>query len=123
MDLVETSVRVSPGSHVDVPLQCFALGGAQAQYNPDDTLSAEVWGAGQAVLTFAAAASWYTARKNGVDRQTGYDQGQVVGTVTSAQSATLQPTARYFLRIFRSTSGEREEIATVLLKVRMPSPS
>lgn len=119
MDTVATRLTVVPGAHLDVPLQCFALGGAPARYNPGDALSAEVWGAGQPARALVASADWYTSK----GRQTGYDQGQVVGVMTATQTATLQPTARYYLRIFRSASGETEEIATVLIRVRMPSPA
>lgn len=113
---------IVPGSHKDIVIQCKAQGGIDAVYAQGDTLSAEVWPASLTSRLFVASASWYTAK----GRQTGYDQGQVVGSLTSAQSATLQPSARYNLRIFRALAAdpsENEEIAVVELRVRKPSPA
>jgi hypothetical protein len=112
---------IAPGSRKDIVVQCKAQGGIDAVFAQGDALSAEVWPANLSSRLLVASASWYTSK----GRQTGYDQGQVVLSLTSAQSATLQPSGRYWLRVFRTLSGtsETEEIATVLLKVRRPSPA
>lgn len=120
--MVTLTRTIVPGSHKDIVVQCRAQGGIPAVYNPGDTLSAEVWPASLTSRLFVASASWYTSK----GRQTGHDQGQVVGSLTSAQSATLQPSGRYYLRVFRAMAAnpsEQEEIATILLKVRRPSPA
>lgn len=118
---IATTEYIVPGSRKDIVLQCVDDAGNPAMYAQGDTLSAEVWPASLPSRLFAASASWYTSK----GRQSGYDQGQVIGSLTSAQSATLQPTGRYYLRIWRALAAdpsESEEIATVLLIARKPAP-
>lgn len=117
---------LSPGSHRDFPAQCWTQAGVKARYSQGDTLSAGIYRTTADPIASpvgTASAAWYTDNLPGTQtaRQTGYEQGQVVGTILSADSARLMRSMTYYLRIFRTmaaNTAEEEEIATIEIKVR-----
>jgi len=117
---------ITPGSHRDFPIQCWTQSGIRAVYAQGDTLSAGIYRTTTdpvAAPIGTASATWYTDPIPGTTtpRQTGYDEGQVVGTILSADSAKLVRLMTVYLRLFRTMAAdpsETEEIATVQLKVQ-----
>jgi hypothetical protein len=90
------------GAYADWPLQTWNRGSQTAPaFGASDTIAAYVYpGQSQAQL-FAPAVSWYTAG----DTQTGYGQGQVMVSMTAAQSATLEAGGRYTLIVWWTGFG------------------
>jgi hypothetical protein len=102
---MSTTLEITVGSHEDYPLQCWNRGAKSAPvFLPSDVMTAYLYvGLAQAQL-LTLAVTWYT--KGGT--QTGYDQGQVLLTITSAQSAPLIADATYTIIIWRTPSGSLE---------------
>src|SRR5436190_956245 len=110
------TLRITQGADKDYPLQAHNTGGqSNPAYAALDTLAAYVYrGQDQAVL-FAAPVSWYTA--NGT--QTGFDQGQVLVSISKANSATLDPGGSYLLLVWwtKADLSRTEPIARCMLLV------
>lgn len=66
-----------------------------------DTLAAYVYPGQEEASLFSPAAAWYTAGNT----QTGYGQGQVLVSITAAQSATLEANGLYTLAVRWTQSG------------------
>lgn len=105
-------LEVTVGSARSWPLQCRNEGGRTipANFAASDALATEVSrGQDQGVL-LSLATTWYTAPDptTGLPTQTGYTQAQVLPTITSAQSATLEPNGDYALKVWRTPSGSAD---------------
>ncbi len=98
---------ISTVGRADIPIQCYALGDlVPLAFNPDDILSAEFYPAGSSVPVLTPSTAWYTAKST----QTGYQQGQVLVSLSVAQTAMLQGSARYKLAIWRAPAGNPANI-------------
>lgn len=99
-------LEITIGAHADFPLQCWNRGGETTpSFGPSDLLSAYVYlGQDQGPL-FAATVAWLVADPDTGAVQTGYDQGQIVVTIASSQSATLEPNGTYSLLVWRTPAG------------------
>lgn len=103
-----TTLEILLGAHRDWPLQCWLDGSrTAATFAATDALAAYVYRGQDQAQLFAPAVDWYTAGAT----QTGYDQGQVQVTITSAQSAALEANGTYTLVVWRTPSGSSEEAA------------
>ena len=93
------------GSHEDYPLQCWNRGAQSAPvFLADDVMTAYVYRGQDQSTVFSPTVAWYT--KNST--QTGYDQGQVLVTITSAQAALLSENGEYSLIVWRTPNGSAE---------------
>jgi hypothetical protein len=116
------TLRITQGADKDYPLQAHNTGGqTNPAYAAADTLAAYVYrGQDQAVL-FATPVAWYAP----VDPvtllplQTGYDQGQVLVSISKANSATLDPGGSYLLLVWwtKADLSRTEPIARCMLLV------
>ena len=92
-----TSLSIVQGACADWPLQCWQRGAITAPvFAAGDTLAAYVYPGQSQARLFAPAVIWYTASNT----QTGYGQGQVLVSVTAAQSATLEAAGEYTLLVW-----------------------
>ena len=95
-------LTIVQGSAADWPLQAENRGGASTPtYAAGDTLAAVVWVGQTQTQLFAPTVAWYTAGST----QTGYGQGQVLVSVTAAQSAALTQNGTYGLEVVWTASG------------------
>jgi hypothetical protein len=118
---------IYPGERKDIQLQCRTLAATCARYAAGDTLSAAVyqWGI-DATGVANATCAWDTAKDpaTGTPRQTGYEEGQVILSIPSAESAKLVPGVRYVAiatRTMAADGTQSEKIAVVELVVRRVS--
>jgi hypothetical protein len=97
------------GGAADWPLQTWNRGSQTTPaYASGDTLTAYVYPGGSQASLFSCTVGWYTAGST----QTGYGQGQVQVSVTSAQSATLEAGGKYTLIVWW-TSGSTGKTAPI----------
>jgi hypothetical protein len=84
--------KIVKGSRADYPLQTWNRGSMSAPaYAPSDTFTATISRGQDQVSLFAPTITWYTANST----QTGYDQGDVVLSISASQSATLEAGGTY----------------------------
>jgi hypothetical protein len=114
------------GAATSYPIQCRARGDvSNSTFLVGDTLSAYVCQGWQpefppSIYVFQPSIGWYTPDGT----QTGYDEGQILATISNSQSAMLVPTANYTLIVGRSPSsapGTVEEIVRMVLPVENAS--
>jgi hypothetical protein len=107
----------------DYPTQTWFWGGiTQAAYSVDDTLTAYCYQARLATAIFQPAVGWYTGNPPG--SQNGYDQGQVVISITNAQSALLNPTIAYTLLVKWSPAADSSKTAAIVrVKLIVSAPA
>jgi hypothetical protein len=85
------------GSARDWPLQVNNWGLLTSPaFSAGDTLSAYLYRGLDEVPLFTLACTWYTANGS----QTGYGQGQLVASITSLQSSSLEPDGSYILQVW-----------------------
>jgi hypothetical protein len=99
-----TPLEVVQGARKNYALQCNNPDGTTPQPGDllaGDVLTGSVWAGQNQAAIFAPSVVWYTARST----QTGYDEGQVLVTVTAAQSALLDAAGVYQVQVFDAQSG------------------
>jgi hypothetical protein len=84
---------LSVGSAVDLPIQLLLISGKPPRtMTGGDTITLAVAPSRQTAALFAPTFSWYTP-----GGQTGYDQGQIVASLSNAQGAMIWPSNCYDL--------------------------
>lgn len=81
-------IAIVQGAAEDLCLQCRYRGGATAAFAAGDSISAAIYQWRVATPVCTPEVAWYTASNS----QTGYDQGQILVSLTNDQAALLQPT-------------------------------
>jgi hypothetical protein len=95
-------LRIVQGAYADYPIQSWNRGKVtQPAYASGDTLAAYVYQGQSDTVLFAPSVTWYTAGST----QTGYTQGQVLVSITGAQSALLEQNGTYTLQVWWTQSG------------------
>jgi len=98
------------GLAADYPTQTWLWGGlTKAAYANGDTLTGYCYPAKSTTALFQPAVSWYTANSF----QTGYDQGQIVISISGAQSALLVAGNPFTLLVTWSPAGQPAKIAPI----------
>lgn len=116
--MVGPAIPLVTGQPTVVAAQCFlrGTGTEPSVFSASDTLTASVIPSRQTTVVFNPAADWYTRNHT----QTGYDQAQVQATMTSAQMALLEPSIKYTIVWWRTTTalpGSPEMIARMPLLI------
>lgn len=118
------TAKVWKGAGASLRVQCRIRpgGSVPAVFNSDDVLAAGLYQSGVETAVFSPSVSWNTVAADGTS-QTGYDQGQVLVTITATQAGLLQPSVTYNLEIERYLAGDSaranpESIASVPISVR-----
>lgn len=95
-------LEIINGSSADWPLQATNRGGlTNPAYASGDTLTAMIWSGDDQAVLCSPATAWYTA--NGT--QTGFDQGQVLVSISSVQSALLVPGGTYSIQVWWTSAN------------------
>ena len=98
------------GDDYDCPIQCVLAGGENnATFAAGDILTAYLYRGQNQTPLFTSVPVWYTAGGT----QTGYGQGQVLFTVSSLQSLTLEPNGQYLVGIQWSPAATPTRKATI----------
>lgn len=111
-----TTVPIVQGDPADLPWQCKTRDVKSSVYAAGDTLTAQVYASGATTPLFSPTVGWFTAGTT----QTGYDQGQVITTVSNAQSAQMLAPNSYTLLVSRqlaSNPAETEYIVHAKLSI------
>jgi hypothetical protein len=110
------NLTISPGSDTDFPLRAWNRGGlSNPVFGATDTLSANLWPGDSETALFQPTVIWYTA--NGT--QTGYEQGEVLLTISAAQAAQLEQLGNYSVEVWwtQTGTGRKERIIRATLSV------
>lgn len=109
------------GYSEDWPIQTYLWGGSvKAVYASGDTLAAGIYAHGSSSALFNPTIGWFT---NG-GLQTGYDQGQVLASVSATQAATLEVSGSYTLLVTNTPAADPTRtypIARIALRVDSPA--
>ena len=115
-------IPVVSGDAANIPLQTWCYGAlAAGRYGATDVLSAAVYRYRSAQPLFQPTVSWRVVGDQAT--QTGYDEGQVVVSMTGAQTGLMVPTIPYtlFITIQPQGQGESYPVARLLLRVEAPA--
>jgi hypothetical protein len=118
---------VVAGDAADIPIQAWLYGGVQpAAYSAGDTLVGYVYQTPRSPAPlFTATVTWYTAPgSTGSPTQTGYDEGQVLFSISNAQGALLVPSLVYTVVVVwaaAATPSKTETIVRIALPVVSPA--
>jgi hypothetical protein len=97
-----TRLTIVQGSAADFPLQAVNRGGKTfPTYAAGDALTAQVFAGQNQTALFTPTVGWYTAGSS----QTGYGQGQVLVSITAAQSLPLDYAGTYTLEVWWQPAG------------------
>ncbi len=115
---MSTQIDLVTGQPTVVVVQCYLRGSGTVPsvFNATDTLYASVVPRLSTTPVFTPTPAFYTANNT----LTGYDQGRVQATLTTAQMLLLEQSVRYTLIWWRSISGspsEKEMIARMPLNI------
>jgi hypothetical protein len=90
------------GTAIDLPIQCRLIGGIiPGIMGASDSVTINVVPSRQTVALFSPTFSWYTAGGS----QTGYDQAQVLASISNAQASLLMPSALYDIAVWWTPAG------------------
>jgi hypothetical protein len=109
------SIKIWKGYARDIPIQCVLIptGSTPAVFGPADTLTAAMYQSGVDAAVFEPTVGWYTKDNQDGPTQTGYDQGEVLVSVTNEEAALLQPSVPYNLIVVWSPASNPTQSAPV----------
>lgn len=110
------------GATLRIQCKLRPSGSVPAVFNADDTLQAGLYQSSVEAPVLAPTVGWATTDANN-QPQTGYDQGQVMVTLTATQAALLQGGVTYNLEVERCLAADTgrvnpEAIASIPISVR-----
>jgi hypothetical protein len=105
------SLTIVVGAAADFPVQTWNRGNASKPvYTSADALTAYCYQGRSLTALFSPAVAWYTANST----QTGYDQGQVLLSITSMQAALLTPGGAYSVVVWWSPASQPAKLAAIV---------
>ena len=105
-------ITIVTGQPTALPLQFWlrGTGGTRAAlFNATDALSAAVIQTRQTTPVFTPSVLWYTAAST----QSGYGQGQVEVSLSTASMLLLIPSVSYTLDVWRSLAGDPSDLELI----------
>jgi hypothetical protein len=121
--MIRTNVEVIVGGRFDLPIQTILRGsgayGSMAN-GSGDTLTGYVYQGTTPIALFQPTVTWYTGATHS---QTGYDQGQVLASATSTQTAAFSGGLYYVLIVWWTPVASPSQpvpIARIRLNAKNP---
>jgi hypothetical protein len=113
--MADQPLKLKQGSAFTRPIQCYeeGTGTLAAVYGPTDILNAAVKQGRVATAIFAPTVGWLTTDAKTGAGQTGYGQGQVEVSGTSALAALLQPGISYTIEVSRALESDPDNTETI----------
>jgi hypothetical protein len=112
--------QITKGSNETLPMQLHNWGGYTAPiYTVSDTFTASVYRGQDQPVLFTGVVTWNTTDPDTGAAQTGYDQGQIVVSLTAANTATLEPGGLYLLDVWHDQQTQRVALGELLV---LPAP-